>query len=327
VRRRWSRTTLWIASFVAFFVLVAVGLFFVVQWFEVPEVSVPNVVGLPFIEAQSRLEQCLLAGEVVAYDYNAQVPSGQVVDQDPDSGVTVKANRTVSLWVSKGPELIGEVPNVVGLTWREAKINLEQAGLSVSEANFTYASNETLAKDRVISQQPKAGTRNLPRGTKAYLVVSLGPRAGTVVVPNFVGGTLENARALLPGLKLTEGTITPVQSTQPDGTILEQNPVAETPVASGTAVSFTVAGSGGSDTGGGTGEQHTHRVSITVPSGGGATQNVRIVVTDAQGERTVYDRDHAAGYPGKIDVTWTGDTLHVQVYYGGNLSEDYTVTP
>ncbi len=327
VRRRWSRSALWIGSFVAFFVLVAVGLFFVVRWFEVPEVWVPNVVGLNVIDAQSRLEQYRLSGRIVSYDYNAEIPSGQVVDQDPDSGVTVKANRTISLWVSKGPEPIGEIPDVVGLTWREAKISLEQAGLSVSEADFTYASNETLAKDRVISQQPKAGTRNLPRGTRAYLVVSLGPQAGTVVVPNFVGGTLESARALLPGLGLTEGAITVVESTRPDGTILEQNPVAETPVASGTAVSFTVAGTGGSDTGGGTGEQRTYRLSFTVPSGGAATQRVRVVVTDSQGERAVYDHDHLAGYEGKIDVTWTGDTLHVQIYYDGNLSEDYTVTP
>lgn len=324
-RRRWSRTTIWIASFTAFLVLIAIGLFLVVQWFEVPEVSVPNVVGLNVIDAASRLEQYQLHSRIVSQDYNSVVPVGQVVDQDPDAGVPVKSNRTVSLWVSKGPELVAEVPDVIGLTWREAKISLESLGLTVEEADFTYAKNEAIAKDRVIRQNPRSGTQNLPTGTKVYLVVSLGPQAGTVTVPNFVGQTLTVARAELPDLQLVEGTITTTESSQPDGTILEQNPAPGSQVTAGTGVSFTVAGSGGSDPGGGSGQQHTERVSITVPSSGSATQNVRIVVTDSQGERTVYDHDHVAGYEGKIDVTWTGATLRVQIYYSGTLSEDYTV--
>ncbi len=324
-RRRWSRTTIWIASFTAFLVLITTGLFLVVRWFEVPEVSVPNVVGLNVIDAESRLEQYRLHSRIVSQDYNSVVPVGQVVDQDPDAGVPVKSNRTVSLWVSKGPELVAEVPDVIGLTWREAKISLESLGLTVAEADFTYAKNEAIAKDRVISQNPRSGTQNLPIGTKVFLVVSLGPQAGTVTVPNFVGQTLAEARVELPDLQLIEGTVTTTPSSQPDGTILEQNPAPGSQVTAGTAVSFTVAGSGGSDPGGGSGQQHTERVSLTVPSSGSATQNVRIVVTDSQGERTVYDHDHVAGYDGKIDVTWTGATLRVQIYYGGTLSEDYTV--
>ncbi len=324
-RRRWSRAAVWAASLVVFFGLIAAGLFLVVQWFEVPEVSVPNVVGLNLIDAQSRLAQYRLNARVVAYDYSATVPNGYIIDQDPDAGVPVKAGRPISLWVSKGPELIGTVPDVVGQTWREAKINLETAGLTVLEADFTYANSETIGKDRVISQQPPAGAQNVPRGTRAHLVVSLGPQAGTVVVPNFVGQSLEQARALLPGLNLTEGSITTQASNQPDGTILNQNPGAGSEVAAGTAVSFTVAGSGGSDSGGGTDEQHTYRVEFTVPAGK-ETQNVRIVVTDVQGQRTVYDHDHVVGYEGKVDVEYTGDILRVQIFYDGVLSADYAVT-
>lgn len=325
-RLRLSRPVLWVASFVAFFLLVGAGLFWVVQWFEVPEVTVPNVVGLEVTAAGSRLAEYSLNSRVVSYDFNPTVPSGVVTAQDPAAGVTVKSNRTISLWVSKGPQLIDTVPDVTGLTWREAKINLEAVGLTVSEADFTYQNSETLEKDRVISQDPKPGTRNLPRGTKAYLVVSLGPQAGTVVVPNFIGQTIGQARALLPTLGLTEGTITTVQSTLPSGTILDQSPAAGSQVATGTAVAFSVAGSGGgSDTGGGA-THHQSLLSFKVPDGA-ATQNVRIVVTDSQGSRVVYDKDHAVGVEGKVLVDWTGDTLHVQVYYAGTLGEDYTLTP
>jgi len=323
-RIRLSRPAAWGISLAVFFGLVGVGLFLLVQWFEVPEVTVPNVVGLGVIEAETKLREHRLNARIVAWDYNAEVPNGQVFDQDPDAGSTVKAERTVSLWVSKGPELIAEVPNVIGLTWREAKISLETAGLVVDEADFTYANSETVAKDRVLSQDPAPGTRNLPRGTKAYLVVSLGSQAGTVIVPNFVGQKLDEALALLPGLGLTEGAVTRVTSQQPDRTILEQSPVPGSAVPVGSAVSFTVAGTGGSDSGGG-GAEHVSTISFTVPPGP-PVQNVRIVVTDNQGQRTVYDHGHVPGSEGRVSVTWTGDLLRVQIYIDGVLKEDYPIT-
>jgi serine/threonine-protein kinase len=324
-RRRLSRSTLWIVSFGIFFALVGLGLFWVVQWFEVPTVSVPNVIGKTLLEAQSTLAQHQLDARVVSHEYNAEVPAGQVIDQDPGVGAMVKVNRTVSLWVSLGPQFIDEVPNVVGQTWREAKIALEQAGLTVNESDFTWVHSEALSKDRVISQEPRGGAGPVARGTKAFLVVSLGPQGGTVVVPNFVGQTLEGVRAILGGLNLTEGAITLVQSDKSDGTILGQDPDPGTPVARGTPVNLTVAGSGGSDPGGSGGSALQTIVSFRVPATP-AVQSVRIVVTDSQGQRTVYEHEHAAGHEGRILVNWTGSLLRVQVFYNGSLTEEYTVT-
>lgn len=323
-RRRLSRPAVWLVSFAIFFALVGVGLFWVVQWFEVPEVSVPNVVGLTLLEAQSTLQQYRLNATVVAHEYNSEVPAGQVIDQNPRVGAMVKINRTVSLWVSLGPEFIDSVPDVVGLTWREAKISLEQAGLTVLESDFTFTFSETWARDRVISQEPRAGAGPVPRGTRAFLTISLGPQAGTVVVPNFVGQNIDAARAILASLDLSEGTVTQVASDKPDGTILGQDPAPGTPVAVRSAVNFTVAGSGGSDPGGGGSATKSTVVSFRVPESP-PVQNVRVVVTDSQGQRTVYEHEHAAGHEGRILVTWTGDTLRVQIYCGGVLIQDYTV--
>ncbi len=324
-RRRLSRPVLWIASFAIFFIMVGTGLFLLVQFFEVPEVTVPNVVGMKIVSASNRLKERSLEARVVAQEYNSDYPNGQVFAQEPKAGATVKANRVVQLWVSLGPQLVANVPDVTGLSWREAKISLESVGLSVSESDFTYRTSETFGKDVVISQDPKPGASQLPQGTKVRLVVSLGPEGGTVVVPNFVGQTLDQARALLPSYGLTEGAITPAESSQPDGTILDQNPTAGTSVKSGAAIAFTVAGSGGSDTGGGGGETHEYLVVFHVPSAPSSSL-IRIVVTDSQGERTVYgEREHAANYEGRVLVNWTGDTLRVQVYCNGAILEDYTV--
>jgi serine/threonine-protein kinase len=327
VRKGWrpSRSTVWIAAFGVFFLMVGLGLFWVVQWFEVPEVTVPNVVGLELDQAYAKLEEYRLSARVVSYDYNSEVPAGEVISQDPASGATVKVNRTILLWVSKGPELV-DVPDVVGLTRREAVISLEAAGLEVRESDFQYVFSDTVQKDRVVSQEPAGGTRRVPRGTAVRLVISKGPEAGTVVVPNFVGEHINVARVLLAGMGLTEGTVTTVESSQPEGTVIAQDPAPGAEVVSGTPVSFTVSGqAGGSEPGDETGTVHQTLIHFKVPDFP-ATQTVRIVITDAAGERTVYgEREHAAGYEGRILVNWTGDELLVRIYYNGDLSEEYTV--
>jgi len=323
-RRRVSRATLWIASFAAFFLLIALGLFWVVQWFEVPEVSVPNVVGLELDQAFVKLGEYDLNGSVVSWEHNRDVPSGAVFRQEPTAGTLVKAKRTISLWVSKGPPVVEEVPDVVGLTWREAVIQLEAVGLVVRETDFSYAFSESVGQDRVISQDPPGGTQNVEEGTRVKLVISKGPRGGTVVVPDFTGQDLEAALAIVEGLGLTRGEITVAESPLPDGTVISQNPPPATQVATGSPVSFTVSGQpGGSDPG--TGDPGTHQTLIhfRVPDEP-SSQTVRIVVTDAEGQRTVYgEREHAAGYEGRFLVNWVGDTLRVQVFYNGVPAEDY----
>jgi len=108
------------------------------------------------------------------------------------------------------------------------------------------------------------------------------------------------------------------ESPLPDGTVISQNPPPATQVATGSPVSFTVSGQpGGSDPG--TGDPGTHQTLIhfRVPDEP-SSQTVRIVVTDAEGQRTVYgEREHAAGYEGRFLVNWVGDTLRVQVFYNG----------
>jgi len=327
-KRRLSGATVWIAAFAAFFILVGLGLFWVVQLFEVPEVSVPNVVGLNLEQAYARLGEFNLNGAVVSSENNADYPSGAVFDQKPAAGTMVKANRTINLWVSKGPALVDKVPDVIGLTWREAVIQLEAAGLEADENDFTYSFSDTVGQDRVISQDPPAGTRNVTQGTNVRLEISQGPFGGTVVVPDFTGQNIDAALAVLEGLGLTRGDVSLVESTEPAGTILSQNPPPATSVASGSPVSFTVSGQpGGSDPGVGEDDTHESLVHFQIPDEP-SSQTVRIVVTDAEGQRTVYgEREHAAGYEGWILVAWVGDTLRVQIFYNGALSEDYYLSP
>jgi serine/threonine-protein kinase len=77
-------------------------------------------------------------------------------------------------------------------------------------------------------------------GQAVNLIVSAGK--DQVSVPDLTNLlSIDDARLVLTEAKLLLGRVTPVDSEQPEGTILEQDPVANTVVDIGTLVSVTVS--------------------------------------------------------------------------------------
>ena len=69
------------------------------------------------------------------------VAEGQVVKTDPKAGSTLAYGSTVTLYVSKGPEIkTVSVPNVVGSKIDNAKSAIRNAGLKVG--NITYRDDQ-----------------------------------------------------------------------------------------------------------------------------------------------------------------------------------------
>src|SRR6185503_15015894 len=82
---------------------------------------------------------------------------GKVVGTDPAGGQSAPKGSTITINVSKGPELVA-VPSVVGLTVEAASLKLQQAGLVPDVEN--YAPGKTV---RAVS--PKEGTQ-VKKGSK-----------------------------------------------------------------------------------------------------------------------------------------------------------------
>ncbi|MCA1712045.1 MAG: PASTA domain-containing protein [Actinobacteria bacterium] len=95
----------------------------------VEQLKVPDVQGKPVAEAQATLKA---AGFKTSVDevFKDDVPKGIVFDQSPSTG-TAGRGSTISLQVSKGPELI-TVPKVTGMRRDDAQRLLEGLGLKVS---------------------------------------------------------------------------------------------------------------------------------------------------------------------------------------------------
>jgi beta-lactam-binding protein with PASTA domain/predicted Ser/Thr protein kinase len=128
-----------------------------------PTESVPRVVGMDVDDARAALRE--LNFEVKVLERNSDEPAGRVVEQSPSSGTTYAEGRTVTLYVSDGPE---EVPDVVGLKQGAAERAIRDAGF---EPVVRTSTDTEEPKGTVIEQFPEAG-EELEQEGKVQIVVS-----------------------------------------------------------------------------------------------------------------------------------------------------------
>ncbi|MFI1045164.1 Stk1 family PASTA domain-containing Ser/Thr kinase [Streptomyces griseoruber] len=95
-------------------------------------IDVPDVTGEDLDDAKAELEEAGLTVEVSAEQVTSEFDKGQVAAQTPEADSQAADGDTVTLTLSKGPEMV-EVPDVVGDSVDDAKTALEQAGFEVRE--------------------------------------------------------------------------------------------------------------------------------------------------------------------------------------------------
>jgi serine/threonine-protein kinase len=133
----------------------------------VEQVKVPSVIGQAQAQAKATLEAVGLVVSVTE-EYSETVAKGTVISQDPDPNVVYEAGSTVTIVVSKGPEVI-IVPEVRDKTEADARAILTAAGL-VPKVVYVDAPEDGF----VINQFPIAGA-SAKRGDQIELEVGKVP--------------------------------------------------------------------------------------------------------------------------------------------------------
>lgn len=119
-------------------------------------VDVPDVVGEDKGAARKKLDDAGLKVRFAAKQVHSAQDKGDIARQSPGEGGTVAKGDTVTLAVSKGPEMI-RVPDVEDLGEDKAKAKLEKAGFKVTTHRLFFG-------DSVFNQSPDAGEK-APRGS------------------------------------------------------------------------------------------------------------------------------------------------------------------
>lgn len=250
-------------------------------------VEVPNVIGLPLSEAQATLHSYNL-GFSVGPELFSDADPNVVLDQDIPEGRMVRSGRIITLTISKGPEY-ADVPDVVGKSLREARIELQNAGFEIAEPINRVYSNQ--AVDVVVGQNPTGNTR-LKRSTQIIITVSQGPEPQPFALPSLQGLTAEAAQQRLSELKLTLGDV----SGPMDGVVVAQTPAAGMSVEPGQTIGLQFGP-----------REVTALVSYTVPEDSGSNNHqIEIFCEDVNGTELVYSRRHRRGETVERSVTGAG---------------------
>jgi beta-lactam-binding protein with PASTA domain len=147
-----------------------------------------------------------------------------------NQSVTIKNSQTTIASGTYKPI----VPNIVGKTAADANTAIKSVD-SLKVGTVTAAYSNSVAADKVISQNPAAGTV-VATGSKVNYVKSLGK---STIVPNVVGKTAADANTAIVKANLKVGTVTAAYSnTMAVGKVISQNPAAGTKVAVGSKVNY-----------------------------------------------------------------------------------------
>ena len=122
-------------------------------------------------------------------EFNDEVENGYVLRTDPVAGTELTAGDTVTLTVSKGPEVVlVDMPDLMGCSESEALTRLEAAGLNWEPATYEEYDG---APGQVIYQSVEAHTK-VEKGTTIAFTISIEPAKPAEVTINLPISLIES---------------------------------------------------------------------------------------------------------------------------------------
>ena len=198
-------------------------------------VTVPDVTKVSLNDAQALLEDYGLRHEVLDRRANAAYPANYIIDQSPQPLQLVKPNRKVYLTVNTEVRPKAVVPKVVDLSFRNAKIQLENYGFTLGTTS--YESNRF--RNTVLRQSLTPGD-TVDRGAAINLVISDGLGDRMVSLPEITGLRLSQAQQQVRQAGLRVGEIRYQPSREEANTVLSFSPDAQE-LTEGTELTLIVA--------------------------------------------------------------------------------------
>ena len=161
------------------------------------ELVVPDFTNMPMNEAQLLAKNSHLRLDVVDSVYIKRMERGFISRQNPQAGSHVKKGRRILLTINSVNPQMTQMPNVVGLSLRQAKTEIVSAGLSMGNIHYEYdmATNNVLAQ-KIGGEDIEAGI-SLETDTQIDLVLGMNENDTTTFVPNVIGYKYQIAKDIL----------------------------------------------------------------------------------------------------------------------------------
>lgn len=225
-----TKQPFWVNLLAALTLVFLVGFLFLqsLSWFtnhgeylKVPEVKGQNVDNAIKL-LQSKGFDVVIQDSV----YFDSIPKYTVIKQLPEPDATVKVNRTVFLTVNRATPPTVSMPKLEGLSYRFAHDMLLRNHLRLGDTIY----RPDFMKGSVLEQQYNgaritAGTK-VPWGARINLIIGGGLEVQQMLVPDLVGLTFAEAKALLETKGITLASIIAMSTVKDTAAafVYKQNP-------------------------------------------------------------------------------------------------------
>lgn len=202
------------------------------------EVDLPNLVGQNYYEAIANENYAKFN---IVYDdssqYNDEYPQDVIYEQTPTPPKKVIEGSTITVKVSKGPNLIS-IPECAGREKTAVTSWLSTLGLF---ANVVEKFSAETPPGYVLSTDPPVGTQ-VAMGSTVTVYVAINSQSKAVEIPkSLVGLTLNEAKKLLIDKGLVPGNVTYEASAMQKDQVMNTTPELGSYVAVGATVDFILS--------------------------------------------------------------------------------------
>jgi hypothetical protein len=170
-------------------------------------IEVPDFKGLTLTEATEMADDNNMRCDVIDSVYVFHQKPGTIVEQIPEKGINVKRGRRILLVMNAmSPEKV-EMPNLVGVSLRQAMSIIESNGLIIG--TFKYVpdiANNNVLKQRYKGKDIKPGVK-IKKGSRIDLVLGRAGGGGSTKVPDLSGLELNTAKKILADSYLNTGKV------------------------------------------------------------------------------------------------------------------------
>ena len=166
--------------------------------------SVPDFYGLTVSEADSIALSSKLKCKIIDTVFLAKLPKGKIIEQIPKPDFRVKEGRTVFLtYNSKSAKKI-KMPNLLGVSLRQAQAIAETYGLVIGEQKYVPAISTTVKKQLIDNKEIENGSI-VDEGSVIDLIIGLGNNNMKALIPNIKGLNIEDAKRITTEFNLNLG--------------------------------------------------------------------------------------------------------------------------
>ena len=208
-----TKRPLWINILVALGIsLVVLFLFFMTLEFWTNHgqyLRVPDVKGKNYKEASELLDKAgfdIVVQDSVYYDTISPLV---IIKQFPDPDATVKVNRTIYLTINRATAPIVDMPNLVGMSFRNAELELKSRGLKLGDTIYVPDIAKNAVKDQQVAGVTLKPGSPIAMGTSITLVLGAGIGNEDIAVPDLFGMPYIEALTLLESSGINLGVVLP----------------------------------------------------------------------------------------------------------------------